>query len=120
MISQICIICLVALIPFTGNAERSGWMTGYEARKIPGISKKLIIAIDCRDTNKPGLLVGKLESNVTYSDNPSKKKFYWAVGSEFGRYKIKAKKKGYKLVSFKQFTRKASGLKIRCGVWHGH
>ena len=116
--SLFVLMIFVVITPSTASAERSGWMSGNEIAKIPGIRKKLIIAIDCRDTYRPGLQVRNFEYNVTYTNNPSKKKFHWAIGSAYGRFKIKSEKKGYKLVSFKQFTRKNSGLKIRCAVWH--
>lgn len=100
------------------SAESTDWITGYEALEMkPKLKGKLLQSIECRDVVSNGLNLRKSEFRLTYTNNPSKKRFLWAVGSEYGRYNARAQKEGYELVSLHQYSRQ-SGLKVRCAVWH--
>lgn len=103
---------------FAAEKQSTDWFSGNDRKVLKTLRKKLIHSIKCRDTNNVGLNVRKGEYKVVYSDNPDDVKFYWAIGSEYGRYEKRALKRGYKRVSFDQYIRKPSGLRIRCGVWH--
>lgn len=112
-------VIFVALFASRAAAvETTEWMAGTEAIMLaPKLDGKLLLSIKCRDTPAIGLNVGNLEYKISYSENPKKIKFLWAVGSHYGPFERKAQKEGYRRVSFDQFVR-PSGLKIRCGVWH--
>ncbi|MEM7216596.1 MAG: hypothetical protein AAF423_13735 [Pseudomonadota bacterium] len=111
-------VLLIASIATSAKAERTEWFEGKDRYEITKRLKgKLLLEIECRDSKTPGLHLARDEFRVTYTDNPTSKKFTWAIGNHYGRYKHWADKNGYKLVSINQYTR-ASGLKIRCAVWH--
>jgi len=93
------------------------WFTGSDRSARSKLNGKLIHSIKCRDGKSVGLNVRKGEYKVTYSDNPKQVKFRWAIGNAYGPIAKWAKKNGYKRVSFDQYRRKSSGLRIRCGVW---
>lgn len=103
------------------HAETSDWMSGYQASRAWSKLKRqghIPMAIECRDTGRRGLHVGELEYRITTAKLGDRLHWMWAVGSDFGKYENKARKKGYTRVSYSAFRRKKSGLLIRCGVWH--
>jgi hypothetical protein len=121
-----CASILVALtismlFPTSGFAEETGWLSGYNAYSRGKQLERqgfMPVRMLCRDSNKRQLDVGETEYNVTFAKNTNGTQFLWAVGSEYGPYKLKAEKEGYRQVSFKQYVRKKSGLTVRCAIWH--
>jgi hypothetical protein len=102
------------------HATTTDWLTGIEIQKLARKGEfrgKKVDAIKCKDGGKIGLNVRTGFFKVTYSDNPTKKKFHWSIGNTYGKSVVMAKKKNMVLVSHDQYVRK-SGLVIRCGVWH--
>jgi len=100
------------------NAAKTEWFLGKDRPKVERELKgKIPLEIECKDSKTVGLHLARDQFRVTYTDNPSEKKFLWAIGNFYGPYKRWADKNDYKLVSINQYTR-ASGLKIRCAVWH--
>ncbi|MEM9277235.1 MAG: hypothetical protein AAGA76_01525 [Pseudomonadota bacterium] len=117
-ISKFVLALLVGAISFPVHAEQTDWFKGRDRAKIAKQMKgKLLQEIECRDKKTVGLHLARDEFRVTYTDNPEKTRYLWAVGNQFGRYKAYADKNGYKMVSINQYVRE-SGLKIRCAVWH--
>ena len=108
-------------IPTAGYAEETGWLSGYNAyNRGKALERQGFMPVKmlCRDSYKRQLDVAETEYNVTFAKNTAGVKFLWAVGSEYGPYKLKADKEGYQQVSFKQYKRKKSGLVVRCAIWH--
>jgi hypothetical protein len=108
-------------VPTAGNAEETGWLSGYNAlSKGRDLVRKGLFPVKmaCRDSNKRQLDVGETEYNVTFAKNTNDTAFLWAVGSEYGPYKRKAAKEGYRQVSYKSYVRKKSGLTVHCAIWH--
>ena len=115
---SVFVALMVVSMPTLADAATTEWFKGKDKSKVISLLKgKLLLAIECRDGQKIGLNLNKDEFRLTYADNPTKKRYLWAVGSAFGPYKARAKRENYKLVNLSQYTRK-SGLKIRCAVWH--
>ncbi len=101
-----------------GAIKKTDWFLGKDRRAIVLMMKdKLLLEIECKGNGHPGLHIARDSFRVTYSDNPNDIKYYWAIGSQYGRVRELAKKNGYKLVKVNRFVRK-SGLVIRCAVWH--
>ncbi len=107
--------------PALGVAEETGWLTGDKAlaafRRLEG-QGMMPTRVQCRDSNKRGLSFWETEYNVTVAKRPANMGYYWAVGDSYGRIKAKAEKEGYRQVSLGQYTRKKSGLIVRCAIWH--
>ncbi len=101
------------------SAETTEWFSGKEQRVVQKrLKDKLLMRIECRDTNVVGLNVADFEYRVTYKENPENIKVRWAVGSLYGPFREQSLKDGSKLISYDSFRRKKSGLKIHCAVWH--
>ena len=112
---------LVASLAGAAHAETTDWMSGYAAYKIykKSESKGLVPSkIQCRDSLLRQLDVGETEYRVTFTDPPQRVDYLWAVGSDYGKQALKAKKEGYHQVSFNKYARKKSGLVVRCAIWH--
>ena len=108
-------ICIGSL----AHAETTEWFSGKDRRTVEKrLWDKLLMRIECRDTNRVGLNVTDFEYRVTYTDNPKKIKIRWAVGSLYGPFRERSKRDGSKLISYDSFRRKKSGLKVHCAVWH--
>ncbi|WP_394688188.1 hypothetical protein [Hoeflea sp.] len=100
-------------------AEQTEWFEGRQQYAVEKRLKgKLLNRIECRDTGRLGLDVADFEYRVSYSDNPDGIKYFWAIGSAFGPQRERAKRQGYEMVSYENFLRKQSGLKVHCAVWH--
>ncbi|MGJ8571208.1 MAG: hypothetical protein ACSHXI_10985 [Hoeflea sp.] len=101
------------------HAETTEWFSGKEQRTVQKrLRDKLLMRIECRDTNRVGLDVSEFEYRVTYTDNPEKIKVRWVVGNLYGPFREQSKRDGSKLISYDSFRRKKSGLKVHCAVWH--
>jgi hypothetical protein len=112
--------CLLS-VPTAGFAEETGWLSGYKAlAKGQTLVRQGLFPVKmaCRDSNKRQLDVGETEYNVTFAKNVNGTAFLWAVGSEYGPYKLRAAREGYRQVSYKSYVRKKSGLTVRCAIWH--
>jgi hypothetical protein len=125
MLKKILILAGAISISALGSSAMAengtDWLTGYTAYKaLVAMENKgfMPVSIACRDSNKRGLDVGETEYKVKYAKNSSDIGYLWAVGSDYGQYSVKAKKEGYRRVSFAQYTRKKSGLIVRCAIWH--
>lgn len=108
-------------IPIAASAAETGWLSGYNAYKRGKELERqglMPVRMLCRDSNKRQLDVAETEYNVTFAKRAAGVKFLWAVGSEYGPYKLKAAKEGYKQVSYKSYVRKKSGLTVHCAIWH--
>lgn len=117
----LAIAALTAMMS-AANAETTDWLKGREA--VQTIKSKyrtglVLTKMECKDTNRIGLDVGAFDYRLTFTKTEDAPPILWAVGSEYGRGEAQAKRDGYKSVSFDQFTRARSGLRVRCGVWHG-
>jgi hypothetical protein len=102
-------------------AEETGWLTGYAAyRAFTKLERQgfMPVKVTCRDSNKRQLDIGETEYNVTVVKRTAGTRYLWAVGSSYGQYRLKAAKEGYRQVSIDQYTRKKSGLTVRCAIWH--
>jgi hypothetical protein len=125
MMMHFTTVCFTALLllsaPAVGFAEETGWLTGDKAlaafRRLEG-RDLMPTKVQCRDSNKRGLSFWETEYNVTVAKRPANMGYYWAVGDSYGRVKAKAEKRGYRQVSLGQYTRKKSGLVVRCAIWH--
>ena len=108
-------------VPAASFAEETGWLTGYKAlsafRKLER-QGMMPTKVQCRDSNKRALDLWETEYNITVAKRPASKDYYWAVGDAYGRTRLRAEKEGYKQVSLGQYTRKKSGLTVRCAIWH--
>ena len=114
-------LALMMSVPAAALAEETGWLTGYKAlTKGQSLVRQGLFPVKmaCRDSNKRQLDVGETEYNVTFAKNVNGTAFLWAVGSEYGPYKRKAAKEGYRQVSYKSYVRKKSGLTVHCAIWH--
>jgi hypothetical protein len=107
--------------PAPGIAEETGWLSGYKAlTKGQAMVRQGLFPVKmaCRDSNKRQLDVGETEYNVSFAKNVHNTAFLWAVGSDYGPYKLKAAKGGYRQVSYTSYVRKKSGLTVHCAIWH--
>lgn len=115
-------LVLAGLFIGTGSvarAETTEWFSGKDQRVVQKrLHDKLLMRIECRDTNRVGLNVTDFEYRVTYTDNPEKIRVRWAVGSLYGPFREQSKRDGSKLISYDSFRRKKSGLLVHCAVWH--
>jgi hypothetical protein len=112
---------LMLSVPTAGFADDTGWLTGYKAlAKGQSLVRQGLMPVKmaCRDSNKRQLDVGETEYNISFAKNANDTAFLWAVGSEYGPYKRKAAKEGYRQVSYKSYVRKKSGLTVHCAIWH--
>ena len=104
----------------SAKAEETGWLTGYKALSaFRGLERQgfMPVKVQCRDSYKRGLNLWETEYNITVAKRPADRFYHWAVGDSYGRIKVKAEKEGYRQVSLSQYTRKKSGLTIRCAIW---
>jgi hypothetical protein len=102
------------------SAEETGWLTGYVAlRTFHNFERQgyMPVKVACRDSNKRHLDVGETEYNITLVKKPAGVRYLWAVGASYGQYRLKAAKEGYRQISIGQYTRKKSGLTVRCAIW---
>jgi hypothetical protein len=115
------VFAALAVAPLAASAEETGWLSGYKAyAKYKQLERQgyMPVKMLCRDSYKRQLDVGETEYSITFVKNANDTQYLWAVGSDYGKYRLKADKEGYHQVSFKQYTRKKSGLIIRCAIWH--
>jgi hypothetical protein len=114
-------VAALTAVPCAALAEETGWLSGYKAyARYKQLERQgyMPVKMLCRDSYKRQLDVGETEYNISFAKNSAGTEYLWAVGSDYGMYKLKADKGGYRQVSFKQYTRKKSGLIIRCAIWH--
>jgi hypothetical protein len=107
--------------PAPSFAEETGWLSGFKAySRYKQLERQGLMPVKmlCRDSNLRQLEVAETEYNITFAKRPQGKQYLWAVGSEYGKYKLQADKEGYRQVSFRQYVRKKSRLTIRCAIWH--
>ena len=119
LLGSVIAALLVLCFAMPASAKTSDWFYGRDLsamKKIVG--KDLLTKIECRDTPKKGVSFADFEYRVTYVKNPNKIRFRWAVGNRYGPNRERAKRDGYKLVSYNYFVRAKSKLKYHCAVWH--
>jgi len=118
-IKTVLVTVLALGIAAPALATTTDWISGRDFSTIKrAVGNKLLTKIECRDTGKKGGQVADYEYRVTYVNNPGKIRYRWAIGNQYGPYRARAKKDGYKQVSYSSFRRKTSGLKVHCAVWH--
>jgi hypothetical protein len=114
-------VAALSAAPAAAFAEETGWLSGYKAyaqHKQLERQGYMPVKMLCRDSHKRQLDMGETEYSISFAKNTAGTRYLWAVGSDYGMYKLKADKGGYRQVSFKQYARKKSGLIIRCAIWH--
>lgn len=102
-------------------AEATGWVTPSTIDKISkSMNRKRMmpVSIKCKGDSKSSSVRASMLINMTFSPNPNRKRWRWVWGNRFGATKHDLQKKGWKLVSTSGFVRPATGLAVRCGVFH--
>lgn len=124
MIKAIVAIIFMAgafsLAALPAQARQTGWVSGFEWSRIARtLSSKgeMPVSVQCRDRKAAGLTLNSGEANVRIEKNIKGIKWHWAYGDRVNAVKPKLEKQGYKMVSYSEYTR-ASGLKVRCAIWH--
>lgn len=114
-------ILSIAMLSTNALAESTGWVTPTTIDKVSrSMNQKQLmpVSIKCKGDSKSSSVRASMLINMTFSPNPKRKRWQWVWGSRFGATKHDLEKKGWKLVSTSSFVRPATGLAVRCGVFH--
>lgn len=102
-------------------AESTGWVTPTQIEKISqSMNKKdmMPVSIKCKGDSRSSSIRDSMLITMSFSPNPTRKRWRWIWGRDYGETKHKLEKSGWKQVSSSGFKRPATGLNIRCGVFH--
>ena len=119
-VAVLLIAAAVSLAALPAQARQTGWISGFEWSRIArALTDKgeMPVAVECRDRKSAGLTLTSGEANVRIEKNTDGIKWHWAYGDRVNVVKPKLERDGYKMVSYSEYTR-ASGLKVRCAIWH--
>jgi hypothetical protein len=124
MIKQIVIlagiVCSTCLTILSAEARSTGWVDGdewYQISRTLNKNGEMPVSVVCKDTKNIGLSFKSGVAKVEIQKNTKGIEWHWAFGASVPVVANKLKNTGFKMVSYSEYQR-ASGLKIRCAIWH--